>query len=162
MRDMLSSVGDAATAIGSRIRSILHFSTPDEGPLRDYESWMPDFMSGLAVGIRSNRGLVRREAAGAADDIAAALYSSVDPSAAFPRGYAYPSSTQRSSGNEGPTYILGAFDAALERAINANSASNRPITTIFKVGEKEWARATYDPLNAVKREKGFSLISNFN
>lgn len=44
--------------IGNEIRSYLHFSRPDVGPLRDYETWMPDFMSGLAKGINENVHLV--------------------------------------------------------------------------------------------------------
>ena len=43
------------------IKSYLHFSVPDEGPLTDYESWMPDFMGGLADGIEKSRGLVTKE-----------------------------------------------------------------------------------------------------
>lgn len=49
-----SLITDTARGIGNRIRANLHFSRPDEGPLRDYETWMPDFMKGLASGIRSN------------------------------------------------------------------------------------------------------------
>ena len=41
----------------NKIRSVLHFSVPDEGPLTDYESWMPDFMAGLARGIEESKGL---------------------------------------------------------------------------------------------------------
>lgn len=41
-------------ALADKIRGFLHFSRPDEGPLRDYEKWMPDFMQGLAEGIDSN------------------------------------------------------------------------------------------------------------
>ena len=32
---------------------------PDEGPLTDYESWMPDFMRGLAQGIENSRGMIK-------------------------------------------------------------------------------------------------------
>ena len=46
---------DAVKSLASNIRSYLHFSRPDTGPLRDYETWMPDFMSGLAKGINSNK-----------------------------------------------------------------------------------------------------------
>lgn len=30
------------------IKRLLHFSRPDEGPLRDYETWMPDMIKGLS------------------------------------------------------------------------------------------------------------------
>ncbi|NFO89568.1 phage tail tape measure protein, partial [Clostridium botulinum] len=40
------------------IRSYLHFSVPDVGPLTDYESWMPDFMEGLSKGIEKTKSKV--------------------------------------------------------------------------------------------------------
>lgn len=46
------------TEVADGITSKLHFSRPDEGPLRDYETWMPDFMKGLANGIEKNKHLV--------------------------------------------------------------------------------------------------------
>ena len=53
-------IGNVAGAIGSvadKIASIIHFSRPDEGPLRNYEQWMPDFMGGLAAAcIRATCG----------------------------------------------------------------------------------------------------------
>lgn len=51
------AIGNVANAVGNvaeKIKSYLHFSVPDEGPLTEYESWMPDFMAGLANGIREN------------------------------------------------------------------------------------------------------------
>lgn len=45
---------DGVKEIGKGIASFLHFSRPDEGPLRNYEQWMPDFMKGLAAGIDAN------------------------------------------------------------------------------------------------------------
>lgn len=49
-KNLLNSVRD----IADQIASFLHFSRPDEGPLREYETWMPDFMKGLARGIDAN------------------------------------------------------------------------------------------------------------
>lgn len=45
---------NAVKNVGSAIASYLHFSRPDVGPLRDYETWMPDMLSGMAQSIRSN------------------------------------------------------------------------------------------------------------
>lgn len=50
----LNSLLDAVRNVADRIRSYLHFSRPDTGPLRDYETWMPDMMGGMARGIRQN------------------------------------------------------------------------------------------------------------
>lgn len=57
VQGITSSVGSIINAvknIGSVIASYLHFSRPDEGPLRQYESWMPDFVKGMARGIEDN------------------------------------------------------------------------------------------------------------
>lgn len=52
------AVGNAIHTIADKITALLHFSRPDEGPLRNYEQWMPDFMRGLANGIDDNSNLV--------------------------------------------------------------------------------------------------------
>lgn len=48
IRSMLGSIGNAVSGIANKVRSFLHFSRPDEGPLRDYETWMPDMIKGLS------------------------------------------------------------------------------------------------------------------
>lgn len=58
IKAMVQKVVDAVKNIGQKIKNFLHFSRPDEGPLRDYEQWMPDFVSGLAQGIRDNAYLL--------------------------------------------------------------------------------------------------------
>ena len=59
IRSYIGAVANAVTDVANTIRSHLHFSVPDEGPLTDFESWMPDFMSGLAEGIEKSRGMVK-------------------------------------------------------------------------------------------------------
>lgn len=55
--------------MANKIRSFLHFSVPDEGPLTEYESWMPDFMKGLAKGIEGSRGLIEKAVRGVSEDM---------------------------------------------------------------------------------------------
>lgn len=57
----IKSLFSAITSIPKKIRKLLHFSRPDEGPLRDYETWMPDMMDGLSKGIRENSYKVEDE-----------------------------------------------------------------------------------------------------
>lgn len=44
----LSGLKQRVESVANSIRSRLHFSRPDEGPLRDYETWMPDMLKGMA------------------------------------------------------------------------------------------------------------------
>ena len=67
IRSCIGAVANAVTDVANTIRAHLHFSVPDEGPLTDFESWMPDFMGGLAEGIEKSRGLVKA----AVDSVAA-------------------------------------------------------------------------------------------
>ena len=67
IKSCIGAVGDAVKSVADKITSFLHFSVPDEGPLTKYESWMPDFMSGLAKGIEQSRGLVTKEIGKVAD-----------------------------------------------------------------------------------------------
>lgn len=48
--NLINSVKNVAATIAS----YLHFSRPDVGPLRDYETWMPDMMQGMASSLRAN------------------------------------------------------------------------------------------------------------
>lgn len=54
----VGAVVGAVKNVASTIATYIHFSRPDIGPLRLYEQWMPDFMSGLAKGIRDNLWMV--------------------------------------------------------------------------------------------------------
>jgi phage-related protein len=69
IKSCVSAVGDAAKSVADKIKSFLHFSVPDEGPLTDYESWMPDFMKGLADGIEKSRGMISKAVEGVASDM---------------------------------------------------------------------------------------------
>lgn len=60
----------AAKFVAGLIRAFLHFSRPDKGPLRDYETWMPDMLSGMADGIKNNAYILRN----AARDVSGDLY----------------------------------------------------------------------------------------
>ena len=51
----IAKVANAAKAVGEKIKSFLHFSRPDEGPLRDYETWMPDFINGLTRTLNDSK-----------------------------------------------------------------------------------------------------------
>ena len=69
IKSCIGKVGDAVKSVADKIKSFLHFSVPDEGPLTDYESWMPDFMKGLAKGIESSKSMVAKAVRGVASDM---------------------------------------------------------------------------------------------
>lgn len=52
IRNAIGYVTSAVSSIANKIKSFLHFSRPDEGPLAEYESWMPDMVEGLSDSLR--------------------------------------------------------------------------------------------------------------
>ena len=79
INNCVSWVTDAASNVGNAIRSFLHFSVPDEGPLTDYESWMPDFMKGLAKGIENSRGVIKSAMKNVSADMVISPHAEVAP-----------------------------------------------------------------------------------
>ena len=51
IKSMIGAVGDAVAGVANKIKNFLHFSRPDEGPLREYEEWMPDMINGLSASL---------------------------------------------------------------------------------------------------------------
>jgi TP901 family phage tail tape measure protein len=78
IKNMIGSLADTITSVADTIRSFLHFSVPDEGPLTDYESWMPDFMKGLAKGINKSKKYVEQAVTGVAQAMKLTLNSDLD------------------------------------------------------------------------------------
>lgn len=50
---MVGGVGNAIGSVASKIASFIHFSKPEVGPLASVMSWMPDFGTVLATGLRA-------------------------------------------------------------------------------------------------------------
>lgn len=69
IKQKIDAVIEPIRKVASKIKEFLHFSRPDRGPLRDYEKWMPDFMHGLAAGIKNNQYLVEDAVKGLANSM---------------------------------------------------------------------------------------------
>ncbi len=76
IKQNLGKVGDAVKGVGGVIKDFLHFSRPDKGVLRDYETWMPDFMQGLANGIKNSSYLVKNATLELANDMSSSILGS--------------------------------------------------------------------------------------
>lgn len=70
IRAKISAVRDAVSHVADTIKSYLHFSEPDVGPLSDFHTWMPDMMKGLSQGMISNLNTVKAASAEVAGAIA--------------------------------------------------------------------------------------------
>lgn len=55
MNDNQWRVSNSATSLAGVVRSYLHFSEPDKGPLSDFHTYMPDMVDLMAKGIRDSQ-----------------------------------------------------------------------------------------------------------
>lgn len=72
IRSMISSVIDAVKGIANTVADWLHFSRPEKGPLREYESWMPDMIDGMVSGIKANEYKISNAVGSMASGVAGA------------------------------------------------------------------------------------------
>ncbi|MBP7319526.1 MAG: hypothetical protein KA953_00525 [Lachnospiraceae bacterium] len=121
---------DSADNVAGYLSGLLHFSRPDFGPLRDYESWMPDMMKGMANGINSNSYLVMDAVKGLADNMQKELSRNVSLTASGSTSYvaqtAY--SLQNQENSQG-----NMMNSLLNMVNNSQNNSNRPIVVDNKL-----------------------------
>ena len=58
MMEGIPQIEQAAQRAAEAAAGPIHFSRPDYGPLRDYDKWMPEFVSGLAKGIEDSEWML--------------------------------------------------------------------------------------------------------
>lgn len=73
----ISGIRTAVSNVANTIRSYLHFSEPDKGPLSDFHTYMPDMMKSLAQGMISNLGVIEN----AATQVAGAILPNTEQNA---------------------------------------------------------------------------------
>lgn len=79
IKSKVQGIIDQVKKIAKTIEEYLGFSCPDKGALSKYETWMPDFMKGLAKGINQNKGIVTS----AIDSLSKSMVLPLDSSASM-------------------------------------------------------------------------------
>lgn len=70
VKSMFGAIGNAVKGVADKIKSFLHFSRPDEGPLREYEKWMPDMIKGLSKSLKASSPKLYNESKALAEKVA--------------------------------------------------------------------------------------------
>lgn len=77
IRGAIGKVTSAVKGVADKIRSFLHFTEPDVGPLSDFHTYMPDMMSGLSDGIKAGIPMLQKAAGLAAGAISGGLNGTI-------------------------------------------------------------------------------------
>ena len=105
------AVGDAVKGVADKIKGFLGFSEPDEGPLSDFHTYMPDMIDLMAKGIRTGKKKVE----GAVSDLADGMSVNVTPDAPLPGGKPPKGSAAPTSSRSPAVSIIGAAAKAIDK-----------------------------------------------
>jgi TP901 family phage tail tape measure protein len=120
IKSVIGKVGEAVSDVASTIREFLHFSVPDKGPLTDYESWMPDFIGGLAKGIEQSRSLIDKAMAGITGDMVIS-----------PRVLAADGGLAAGGADRGNADIFSGISSAISTALSGNAAAGDIVIPVY-------------------------------
>ena len=144
-----NSLTNTVSRVASSIRSFLHFSRPDEGPLRDYETWFPDMIKGLSDSMLKASPILEDAVSQVSNMVADSLSNIVMPEI-NQEVYAnsYNSEAIRNIGNrtsnitkdETTGNMIRATYEAVSRALSDNKGTEDNRQIVVNVGNKELYR----------------------
>lgn len=143
-----SKFDSTVRTIASTVSRFLHFSRPDEGPLRDYETWMPDMVEGLSRTLNNSLPILNSAVENVSDSIAnnlknASLDFSVDTN--INKNI----NTNLSSDLENAVY------SAIQKAENLFRLT---INNELKLNTKTIAQEILDDINNEAKRRGYKPI----
>lgn len=77
IKSAIGAVGDAVKGVADKIKSFLGFSEPDEGPLSDFHTYMPDMIDLMSKGITAGKEKVRKALEGITGDMSVVANANV-------------------------------------------------------------------------------------
>ncbi len=123
IKNRTKAITDVVSGIGSDIRSLLHFSVPDKGPLADADTWMPDMMQLMADGVQQKKKLLLQKMQGLAGEMSGQMNAN----------------------------LTGAVSASVQTAGNAGMPDNSAaIITVLENGFRVLRRAIEDKETSVQ------------
>ena len=69
IKGAIGKVGEAVSGVADKIKSFLGFSEPEDGPLSDFHTYMPDMIDLMSKGITAGREKVRKALEGVTGDM---------------------------------------------------------------------------------------------
>lgn len=75
IKGAVSAVGDAVKGVANKIKSFLGFSKPEDGPLSDFDTYMPDMIDLMTKGIQAGKSKVQQ----AVEQLTAGMSDGTDP-----------------------------------------------------------------------------------
>lgn len=154
IRAKISELTSTISEVAGKVRSFLHFTEPDVGPLSDFHTYAPDMMKLFASGIEGNAILVTHAVEDAFDigpAIDGAVMSSFSPAS-------YASGQIAASSLASADNVSGISQAVSDGLQGIGQMGSGVKTAILNVNGREFARAIFEDQQIVTNDHGVSLI----
>lgn len=147
IQNNVHKVTNAVSSVAGKIKSFLHFTEPDEGPLSNFHTYMPDMIDLMVAGIKSNTNRVKSEI----EDLAGMMSYTIntDGIVDIPQINTKANAQEIKSRNSSYDSILSALSD-----INSNDNNNKPIYLTIKVGDRTLGEILLNDLRNIKRQTG--------
>ena len=143
IRNTAHKVGSAVQGVASKIKGFLGFSEPEEGPLSNFHTYMPDMIDLMVKGIKDNVGKVKNEI----ENLAGTMSYTINTEAVT----GIPSTNPTIK----PVNVKAnnMLDALSDIAYKENE-NNKPIYLTVNVGNTKLGQILLDNLRDMKRQSG--------
>lgn len=156
---------NAGGIVARTIARYIHFSRPDVGPLREYESWMPDMIEGLSNTLLQSMPTLNNALAHLSGEIAnsinekgiAQAYDSIASGQNGVVGDIRSRATVSSKG-QGADVLAQATYSAMSRALENSGDNSQPQQIVVNIGNRE----AYRGYGTYKNEQSNMLGVNVN
>ena len=147
IKNNIHKVTNAVTSVANKIKSFLHFTEPDEGPLSNFHTYMPDMIDLMVQGIKSNTNKVKNEI----EDLTGMMSYTINTDGIIdvPQISSNVNTQEIKSRNSTYDSILSALSD-----MNSNDNNDRPLYLIVKVGDRVLGEILLNDLRNKKRQTG--------
>lgn len=144
IKNNIHKVTNAVTSVANKIKSFLHFTEPDEGPLSNFHTYMPDMIDLMVSGIKSNTNKIKNEM----ENLAGTMSYTINTEAVT--GIPSTSPTIKPINVEANN-MLDALSNVMAYKENEN---DKPIYLTVNVGNAKLGQILLDNLRDLKRQSG--------
>jgi len=147
IKNNIHKVTNAVTSVANKIKSFLHFTEPDVGPLSNFHTYMPDMIDLMVQGIRNNTSKVRNEI----EDLASSMSYTINTDIISEKNIT-PNIKPVKNQSQNMFELLNDFLTDRD-----GSNSDRPIYLTVNVGNSKLGQILLDDLRDMKRRTGKDL-----
>lgn len=167
IKGAVGKVGEAVSGVADKIKSFLGFSKPDEGPLSDFDTYMPDMIDLMVKGIRAGKEKVKGALGNLAENMSVSVKATPEDTGDVdaddggnkkPKPKPSPSSFLNglSAGVEKARPIIG--DAANKMAALANAGSVKPRTAAVTTSSSQISKSVVQNVEINNQFNGDKVI----